>query len=136
MNNSKINYLAVLACLVMNMLLGMAWFGALATPWMAYIGKPESEFKAAGGTPYIFAILGALIMALTIGWLLPKLGAKNFIDGFKYGFILGFAFIFTAGFIAFAFSLYPPGQALIDFGYPVLSLAFMGGIHGAWKKKA
>jgi hypothetical protein len=46
MTFAGINYLAVVLAAVAAWLLGAAWYGVLAKPWVAAQGKSMEEFKA------------------------------------------------------------------------------------------
>jgi len=136
MEKSRINWLAVLVCVVLNMVIGMAWFGSFAGPWMSMIGKSEAELRGLGNGIYAYAVVTAIFCAALLGMILPRLGAKNFVSGMMWAFILVFVFGFATGTTNYAFSGRPMELGLIDHGYYLLSISLMGGIMGAWRPKA
>lgn len=136
---SGINHVAVWVAGLVQFMLGAGWYTAFANPWMAAIGKTEAQLMAEHGAsplPYIFALVGALIVAYTIAWLLPKVDAESAGGGAKTGATLALALIATTlatnyGFEARSLSLW-----LINTGYMLIGMAVMGAIIGAWRKKA
>ena len=47
----SLNYLAIIAGVIINQVLGAAWYGGLAKPWMAEVGFTEEDMEAIKGTP-------------------------------------------------------------------------------------
>lgn len=132
---SRINWLAVIVSAVVYMAIGMLWYGVLfEKAWMDYTGITMEQAEAAGGTPYIVSFINAIIFALMLNWVLPKLGAKNALDGIRYGAVLGLGFIFVTGLTTYGFAQHETGHAVIDFLYPVVCLAAQGAIIMAWRK--
>ena len=136
---SGINHVAVWVAGIVQFLLGAGWYAALSNAWMAAIGKTEAELLAEHGAsplPYIVALGAALIVAYTIAWLLPKVGASSAGASAQIGATLALALIATTMAMNYGFEARSPSLWLINAGYMVVGMTFMGGIIGRWKKKA
>jgi hypothetical protein len=133
---SRTNYLAVLACVVMHALLGMAWFGYWAEPWTKMIGHSMDEMKtSASMIPYVWSFAEALIFALFTGWLIRKTNSHTLMSGARRGLLVALCTVGIAAITNYEFAMRPMKLAFIDFGFPVLSLTLMGAVQGAWKTK-
>ncbi len=131
------NYLAILACVVMHALLGGLWYsGIFASTWMSLNNISPTATMSAGALPYLYSIFMSLMMALLMTWLLGRLKMTTAMEGARLGLILGFCTILVAFATNYRFSGRPETLALIDGMYPVISLVIMGAILGGWRKKA
>ena len=133
----KINYFAVVACVLMHMVLGGIWFSAVfGNAWMEYNHIAPGSEMAGGPMPYLYSIFMAIMMAFLVSWLSGRMNIRNALDGARAGFFIGFS-TFLVGFATnYRYSGRPMKLALIDALYPVLSLTIMGAIIGGWKTKA
>ncbi len=103
---------------------------------MRLVGKSEAELMAGGMVmPYVVAFITDLMLGILLSIILPKLGARNFVDGMRYAFLLSFVFVFATGMTTYGFSARPMQLSLIDHLYHVLCISLMGGIIAAWKPK-
>lgn len=119
------------------MLLGMAWFGYWADPWMKLIGRSTEELRSSASTmPYVFSFVEAIVFALLAGWLVRKMNAHTLVSGARVCFIVACATIGIAAVTNYQFAMRPMKLAFIDFTFPILSLTVMGAIQGVWKTKA
>ena len=85
---NAINHVAVWAAGVVQFILGAGWYTLLRPAWMAGIGKTKEQLMAEHGNsplPYIIALVAALVVAYTLAWLLPRLGAQSAAGGAKTG---------------------------------------------------
>ncbi len=90
-----INYLAVLACAIVSMVLGFLWYGPLfGKQWIALSGiKPEhmEGAKQKGmGKLYALAFVGSLVMAFALAHSLVFASAYLKITGISAGLQAGF----------------------------------------------
>ena len=69
MNYFGVNWLAVIVAMVASMALGVAWYMALARPWMAAVGKTREELQPSDPTPYIWSVVVQLVMAYFVALL-------------------------------------------------------------------
>jgi TRAP-type C4-dicarboxylate transport system permease small subunit len=72
----EVNYLAILVCGLVSMVLGSLWYGPLfGKPWMAMIGikKPDvmtPAIKKMMAKSYSIMFIGSLLMAFILGNIL------------------------------------------------------------------
>ena len=89
---STINHVAVWVAGIVQFMLGAGWYTLLGRAWMAGIGKDEVQLAAEIGhspLPYIISLVTGLVIAYTLAWLLPKVGAASAAAGAKTGALLG-----------------------------------------------
>ena len=86
--------------------------------------------------PYIIALVAALVVAYTLAWLLPKVGAQSAAGGAKTGALLALALIGTTFAQSYGFEARPLSLWLINAGYMIVGMALMGAIVGHWRKRA
>ena len=130
-----INYLAVVAAVIVQFAGGAAWYGLLANPWLAAVGKSKEEVQA-GGAPwgdYVLALACAAIGMLALAVLVQATGASGPVDGLVVGLIAGVGFVATIKAVQYRFEGRPMKLYLINTGYPVVVLAIGGVILGAWQ---
>ena len=134
-----INHVAVWVAGVVHFMLGAGWYTVLAQAWIKAVGKSEEQLRAELGNsplPYIVALGAALMVAYTIAWLLPKVGAQSLGGGAKTGATLALALIASTLAMNYGFEARSPALWLINAGYMVIGMAIMGAIIGGWTKKS
>ena len=134
-----INHVAVWVAGIVQFMFGAGWYTALGSAWRAAIGKTEEQLLTEHGAsplPYIIALGSALVVAYTIAWLLPKAGEQSAGGGAKMGATLALALVATTLATNYGFEARPLSLWLINPGYMVAGMTWMGAIIGAWKKKA
>ena len=134
----RLNYLAIVAGVVINQVLGMAWYTLLGRHWMAETGLTPEDMEAMKGTPrqwypYVIAVAAALVFVVAIAVLIEELGATDAVDGLVVGLLAAAAFIMTTSAMNYAFE----GRSLrlyaINNGYHVVAFALIGALLGAWR---
>jgi hypothetical protein len=131
---NPINSLAVLACGPLHMAIGMAWYGALAKPWLALIGKPEAELKKKSPAPgYLISLAGAWLAAWVLAHFLVFTQSQGVLDGMATALWIWTGFVVPATLPDYFFADRPKGLWLINAGYPLVSLVAMGALLAAWK---
>jgi hypothetical protein len=132
----KINYLAVAACIVINMGLGMTWFGVFAEPWMAGHGLTQEIIeKNTSAAPYISTIVAALVSGYVMSLLFQRMNVQGWVDGAKTGAAIG-GLLFFSTFASYMFALKSPSFAAMDGGYMFILYTLYGALLGGWQKKA
>jgi len=138
MTFAGINYLAVLIAAVAAWAAGAGWYTALAKPWMAALGKTPEEIEACKQQkppilPFIYAFVGAAIMAWALAGLMGHLGpgAVTLRNGVISGAFCWLGFVFTTMLVNNSFGGRSRMLLVIDGGYWLLVLVLMGAIIGA-----
>ena len=124
---------------IAHFMLGAGWYTTLAKAWLTGIGKTEAQITAEqpnAAIPMIIAFAVAIIIAYTLAWLLPKVGAQSAAGGAKTGGALALALIATTLAMNYGFEGRPVSLWLINSGYMGVGMAVMGGIVGVWRQKA
>ena len=128
-----VNWLAIIVCVVVNMIIGAAWFGVFANPWMEGIGKTREEIQAnQGWQPYAVALLNSFLMAFVLANVLAWIDDFSLVNGLLAGLItwLGFTgFTFASN---HAFEGRPASLWLINSGSYLVGLLVIGAILGIW----
>lgn len=136
---SGVNHIAVWIAGIVHFMLGAGWYTLLGQTWLKGIGRTEAEIMAAqpnSAIPMGIGFVVAVIIAYTIAWLLPKLGAQTVGGGARTGALLALTLIATTLAMNYGFEARPVSLWLINAGYMVVGMAVMGAIIGGWKKKA
>jgi hypothetical protein len=133
---SKINYLAVVVCALLNWVLGMGWFGLFAKPWMAAHGFSEESMANMEQPimPYVISLLLALVAAWVVAQFWARMGVDTLQDGLRAGAGLGFL-AFMAVAVNHMYTMKPLTASLIDGGYWFLLLTAFGAVIGAWQRR-
>ncbi len=133
-----LNYAAIVVGVVINQLIGMAWYTVLSRRWMAETGQTQQDMEAMKGTPrqwypYVVAIASALVFVLGLAVLIQGLGAEDAVDGLLVGLLAAVAFIMTTSAMNYAFE----GRSLclygINNGYHIVAFVVIGALLGAWQ---
>ena len=133
----SINYLAVVVAIVINMAAGAAWYSPLlfAKPWMAANGLTEESIREAGSATrgYVVAVIASIVIAFAIALFAQASGADTPVEGLILGLAAGLGFVATTFAANYIFESKPLKLYLINAGYPVVSLALIGLLIGAWQ---
>ena len=134
----SLNYLAIIAGIIINQALGAAWYGALGKPWMAEVGLTQEDMEAMKGTarmwyPYVVAIVSALIFTLGLAVVMQGMGAEDFVDGLILGVLAAVGFIATSYATTYSFEGRSLKLFLINSGYPLISYAIIGVLLAVWQ---
>ena len=134
---ADVNYLAVIAAIAVNMIVGAVWYSPLlfARPWMAANGFTEEQIKAQGSATrgYIVSVIASVVIAFAIALFAQAAGAGAGIDGLLLGLAAGVGFVATTSATNYIFESRPLKLYLINAGYPVVSFTLIGLLIGAWQ---
>ena len=100
MNPITINYLAVLVCAIVGMIIGSLWYGPIfGKAWMKEIGKTEEDLRKDfnPAKTYTLAFLSTIVLMFVLAYFISLTGAAAIIDGIRVALVgwMGFTF-FTA----------------------------------------
>ena len=133
----KTNYLAVLVSAIAYWLLGAVWYAVLfGKPWMALEAIPLEKLQAANPVvPYIVSFLLNLLIAYVLSQLCFWRNATTAARGAALGILLWIGFVGPITYTTYMYELRPWQLFAINGFYPLVGLALMGAILGAWTKK-
>ena len=140
MDSIQLNYWAILAGAVSNMIIGSLWYSPmlLGNMWIQAMGwSPEvmeqkkrdtNMWKSYGGM-----FVGALVMAYVLAHFVWYMNVRTFGDAFALAFWLWLGFIATVNVGGVLFEGRPWKLFWINAGYNLVSLVVMAVILGLWK---
>ena len=115
------------------MIIGAAWYGIFANPWLEGIGKTRGEVQEnQSWRPYAVAILNSFMMAFVLANVIHWTGLTGLVNGLLAGAIMwlgftGFTFAANHAFEGRSLILW-----LVNSGTYLVGLLVMGAILGAW----
>ncbi len=140
MDMSAINWLAVIAAVVVGFPLGFIWYGPLFKErWMAAVGLSEEKIEQESNMAKIFGLsaLFQFIMATCLALFFfgdpAAADAITASTGALYGFLTGFAWVAMAIGVNALFEQRSFQYTAIVGGYWVVTFTLMGLVLGAWR---
>jgi hypothetical protein len=141
MNFSSINWLAVIACVIVSMIVGSLWFNpkTFFPAWWKAIGKTDKDdprmtgnMGVTWGLTILSAIVQAVFMALMVNALGSAMpGGATLASGALTGFFLWLGFVAPTSLLNKVFA----GQLkawVIEVGNHLVTFVLFGAILGAW----
>jgi hypothetical protein len=130
---STINWLAVVACVVVSMISGFIWYHPrLFFPaWWAGIGK-SGEPGNANPMIYVFTIIAAFVQAIFVSLILNTMGTMTAGAGAMAGFMLWLGFVAPTNLVNKLFAGHGFKVWAIEAGNHLLNFLLFGAILGAW----
>ena len=127
-----INYGAVVAAAVINMVVGAVWYSPLlfAKPWMKATGKKMGEVGNPG-PGYVLTTVGSLIIAFVMAYLIDQLKIEGFLAGAMIGLVAWVGFVLPTHGANYIFEGRPLKLFNINVGYSLVSFVIMGGVIAA-----
>lgn len=131
-----VNYLAVVAAVVLNMAVGALWYGPLlGKAWMAVNNLTAEMIKEQGSAMqgYIVAFIASIVISLAIALLAEAAGVANVAEGAILGAIASVGLVAMAFASSYMFESKGLKHFLINAGYPVVSMTLIGVLIGGWQ---
>ena len=133
-----INWLAVGAAVIVNMVLGALWYSPvlLGKPWMKANGFTDESIKghkSEATKGYVVAVIASIVTAITLAVLAQLIGADTLAEGLMLGLWVSIGLVFFAIAVNYVFEFRPMSLILINAGYPVVGQTIMAVILAAWK---
>ena len=127
------NWLAIVVNLIAHFALGMAWYGALATPWMEAIEAKTRGFDPQTAPPiiYLTTVIVVPLATLFIAKLMELANERSIADGVKWGLLLWALVILPMLLMHYAFAGNSLLLTAIDGGFELASLTLTGVTLGA-----
>lgn len=137
-----VNYLAVVAAAIANMILGFLWYGPLfGKTWMSLSGMTRESMdaaKAKGMTKaYVIAFVGSLVMSYVLAHALIFAAAYLHVSGVYAGLTAGFwnwlGFIAPVTLGVILWEGKPVKLWILSNGYYLITLLVMGVMLALWR---
>ncbi len=143
--NNKTNWLAIVASVVVSMVIGFLWYGALfQQQWMAGNGITVSEDETAmfkdgvaldmSMTPMIVNIFFMVVYALIMNWLINKTNSYGWQSGMMVGLAVGVTHTLNV-IVGNLFASNPSSLSMVDGSYSLVLFTVMGTVIGAMQKR-
>jgi hypothetical protein len=135
MQFAGMNPWAIVVAAIASFVFGAVWYGTLAKPWMAAVGKTEADIKNAGSPIPLYAMTLAalLVMAWVLAGMIGHLGPGQVTlrNGIISGAFAWVGFVATALVVNHRFQGAPRKLTLIDGGHWLGVLLIQGAVIGA-----
>jgi hypothetical protein len=143
--NNKTNWLAIVASVVVSMVIGFLWYGALfQQQWMAGNGITVNEDKTAmfkdgvaldmSNAPMIVNIFFMVVYAFIMNWLINKTNSYGWQSGMMVGLAVGVTHTMNV-IVGNLFASNPSSLSMVDGSYSLVLFTVMGTIIGAMQKR-
>lgn len=127
-----VNWLAVVAGTVVNMVIGFLWYGPLfGQTWMNWIGKSADEIES-DSSMYIFSTASALISAFVLALIVAAFGASTITGGAVLGALVWLGIGATATLVYSVFEGPPLNVWALHVGYQLVVFVIMGALFAVW----
>jgi hypothetical protein len=144
MDFSSINWLAVVACVVVSMISGFVWYNpkTFFPVWWKGIGKSEKDVPGMAGAAmnmtWALTVLSSFVQALFMSFMVTALGRMTtggvtLGSGALIGFLLWLGFIAPTYLVNKLFAGHGLKTWAIEAGNHLLNFVLFGAILGAWR---
>jgi hypothetical protein len=134
MDFSSVNWLAVVACIIVSMVSGFIWYHpkVFFPAWWAGTGK-----SGAPGNPnpviYVYTIIAAFVQAVSVALLINVMGSNTLAAGLGAGFMLWLGFVAPTNLVNKLFAGHGFKVWVIEAGNHLVNFLLFGAILGAWQ---
>lgn len=134
MPSVDVNWLAVIAAAIVNMVVGALWYskGVFGKEWAKLTGR-SLESMSGGGMGYGVAAVGALVQAWILAHFVAYAGSTTFFDGLVTGFWLWLGFVAVVTAVHLVFEGRSWALWKINAGYFFVVLLINGGLLALWR---
>jgi hypothetical protein len=131
---NDINYWAVLAAVIVNMLVGAAWYSPalFGKAWANLLGKKVGDMGANAGQGYAVSTVGAVIQSFILAVLVHNLNLTTAVKGAWLGLLVWLAFSAATTASDTVFSGRPWKLWKINTGYYLVVLLINGALLAVW----
>lgn len=136
MGHVDINYLAVLVCAVVPMLIGAVWYGPLfGKAWMEAVGKTEEEIRKDfnPAKTYGLTVVANFVVAYVLARIMGYAGASFVIDGLMIALLCWLGFTAGTFYINNLFEAKPNKLLIINIFYHLVVVLVYSVILSVWK---
>jgi len=135
MDFGSVNWLAVIVCVVVSMIVGSIWFNpkTFYPAWWVAIGRKADEQPGMENMGMVWGgtVLASFIEAISMWFMTDMMGSTTWASGMATGFMLWLGFVATTSLTNKLFA----GQLkawLLEQGNHLIVMLLFGAIMGAW----
>lgn len=134
MHSVDINYLAVLVCGIISMVVGSMWYGPLfGKAWMKETGMTDEDVKDFNPVKmYGIAFISHLVIALVMAYVIDLIGAEGVIGGIRVALTAWVGFVAATMLINNLFQGKSTKLYIIDSSYHLVNMLIFGIIIVLW----
>lgn len=131
---TSVNWWAVIAATVVNMVLGSLWYSRMlfGTAWMKLSGVDPQKATAGRNRAYFLMLVTAFITAFLLAVFVGTIGAATAMEGALIGFLLWLGFVATTMSASVLFEGRPVALYAINASYHLVAFVFMGWLFAMW----
>lgn len=136
MGHVEINYLAVLVCAFVPLLIGAMWYGPIfGKAWMASVGKTEEDLKKDfnPAKTYGLTVVANFVVAYVLARIMGYAGSSTLMDGLMIAVLCWLGFTACSFYINNLFEQRPNKLLLINIFYNLAVLVVFAIILSLWK---
>ncbi|GAB4134291.1 MAG: DUF1761 domain-containing protein [Ignavibacteriales bacterium] len=136
MHHVDINYLAVIVCAIISLVIGALWYGPLfGKEWMKLVGKTEEELKKdfKPAKTFSLATVAHFFVALIISYFIDLFNAQTVVDGLRIALTAWVGFVAAPFYVNYLFERKPIKLLVINAGYNLVLLILFGIILVSWQ---
>jgi hypothetical protein len=141
MDFNSLNWLAVIACVIVSMVSGTLWYNpkTFYPAWRKGIGKTESDAPGTSnmsitwGLTILSSVVQAVAMAFMVNAMGGLMGGVNLVSGLGTGFMLWLGFIAPTYLVNKLFAGHGLKIWAIEAGNHLVNFLLFGAILGAWR---
>ncbi len=141
MDFSSINWLAVIACVIVSMISGSLWYNpkTFFPAWWKGIGKGENEQPGTSnmGMTWALTVLSSFVQAVAMSLMVTAMGSLSggatLASGALAGFMLWLGFVAPTNLVNKLFAGHGLKVWAIEAGNHLVNFVLFGAILGAWR---
>jgi len=136
MVHADINYLAVLVCALVPMLIGAMWYGPIfGKAWMEAVGKTEEDLKKDfnPAKTYGLTVVTNFVVAYVLARIMGYAGAETITDGLIIASLCWIGFTAGTFYINNLFEAKPNKLLMINIFYHLVVILVYAVILSVWK---
>lgn len=140
MDFSAINWLAVIACVIVSMISGSIWYNpkTFFPTWWGVVGKGDTPGMQNMGMTWGLTVLSSFVQAVAMAFMVNAMGGlmtggPTLATGAAIGFMLWFGFIAPTYLVNKLFAGHGLKIWAIEAGNHLVNFVLFGAILGAWR---
>lgn len=136
MDFSVVNWLAVLACVVVSMVSGFIWYNpkTLFNPWWKVVGAGREQPGMENmGMTWALTILSSFVQAIAMSFMVKAMGSTTLGSGAMTGFMLWLGFIAPTYLVNKLFAGHGFKIWGIEVGNHLVNFLIFGALLAVWK---
>ena len=135
MDFSSVNWLGVIVCVVLNVVVGFIWYHpkVFFNAWWKGIGKSESDQTNPSPVLYLWTFLAAFVEGVFVSILLTTMGSTTLASGLLAGFMIWLGFVATTNLVNNLFAGRGWTVWAIEAGNHLVYLLITGAVLSVWR---